>query len=131
MGGELSILRKTPFQFIIFSTVELQLQFPFQFVGCNYGNQLTECSQLLISEFLKPQILWKLFGLYWDQLYPVSQAESSGIIIKNILLSLFKSLRTENGQKSKVIEFIGCIKEFRLPTEVLHGREEIRKFIFF
>ena len=56
MGGESSILRKTQFpfsfQFIIFSTGELQLQFPFQFVSCNSKNQLTEWGQLLISEIL-------------------------------------------------------------------------------
>ena len=54
MGSELTIFRKTqfpfPLQFIIFSTVELQLQFPFQFVSCNSGHQLTEWGQLLISE---------------------------------------------------------------------------------
>ena len=51
MGSESSILRKTqfPFQFIIFSTGELQLQFPFQFVSCNSMNQLTTWGQLLIS----------------------------------------------------------------------------------
>ena len=54
MGGELTIFTKIPipiFQFIIFLTDELQLQFPFQFVSCNSGNQFTEWNQLLISDF--------------------------------------------------------------------------------
>ena len=43
-----------PFKFMNFFTSKLQLtltlQFPFQFVSCNSGNQLTEWVQLLISE---------------------------------------------------------------------------------
>ena len=53
MGGEWLIFWKSQFPFPLpfnrFFLDELQLQFPFQFVSCNSGNQLTEWDQLLIS----------------------------------------------------------------------------------
>ncbi len=48
-GGECAILKKTTIPIHHFFMSELQLQFPFPFVSCNSGNQLTEWGQLLIS----------------------------------------------------------------------------------
>ena len=58
MGGEWLIFWKPQFSFSLpfnrFFLDELQLQFPFQFVSCNSGNQLTESGQLLISAVTSP-----------------------------------------------------------------------------
>ena len=53
MGVNGPFLRKSqfPFPFMIFFMNELQLKFPFPFVSCHSGNQLTEWGQLLISDF--------------------------------------------------------------------------------
>ena len=47
-GVEATNFTKIVIPILIFSTRELQLQFPFQFVSCNFGNHLTEWGQLLI-----------------------------------------------------------------------------------
>jgi hypothetical protein len=52
-GGEWAFLKKTtipiPIPIHHFFMSELRLQFPFPFVSCNSGNQLTEWGQLLIK----------------------------------------------------------------------------------